>query len=102
MGGVSALMWLSVLVACWINPWSTFDFKKQSADRITSTIHSIITGVMGLAMEAFTTPQCVVRTKWESVPMLLLMGYLVVDFMSMLICDIGMRWRPVDNGMLFH
>lgn len=100
--GVAALVWSIVLLSFWVNPWCSLDFKKQGADRYMSMVHSIVTGFLGLFVGSFTTPQCTSRSTWVCAPFLLLLGFLAVDFISMCICDIWQRWRPIDKGTLAH
>jgi len=100
--GVSALAWAMVLLAFWMNPWCSIDFKKQAADRFMSTVHALVAGVLGLGVEALTDPQCTTRMTWVSAVFLMFLGYLAVDLVSMCICDVWQAWRPVDKSMILH
>eukprot|EP00441_Pelagodinium_beii_P003141 CAMPEP_0197704242 /NCGR_PEP_ID=MMETSP1338-20131121/125837_1 /TAXON_ID=43686 ORGANISM="Pelagodinium beii, Strain RCC1491" /NCGR_SAMPLE_ID=MMETSP1338 /ASSEMBLY_ACC=CAM_ASM_000754 /LENGTH=249 /DNA_ID=CAMNT_0043288141 /DNA_START=686 /DNA_END=1435 /DNA_ORIENTATION=- len=104
LGGValSALVWTAVLLSFWANPWCSVEIKRQNADRFLGTIHAIVTGVLGVSVEALTVPQCVTKWSWTKLPVLVLLGFLVVDMASMLICDVWQRWRPIDKVMIFH
>jgi len=98
----SAIVWAAVLLSFWANPWCSVEFKQQAADRFLSTIHAIVFGALGVSVEVLTEPRCVTTSSWTKLPVLVFLGYLVVDLVSMSVCDIWQRWRPIDKGMIFH
>lgn len=100
--GVSAFGWAAVLLSFWMNPWCSLEFKKLAADRWMSVIHAVVNGALGLAVALYSAPRCTAKMSWTGVPLLLFIGYVLVDLVSMSVCDIWQRWRPVDKPMLFH
>jgi len=100
--GVSALVWGLVLLIFWLNPWCPFEMKKQGADRGVSMVHAIVTSLLGLIVEFRTVPRCIVRNHWTSAPMLVFLGFLAIDLLSIIICEVWQRWRQVDKGVIFH
>mmetsp|Transcript_83185 Transcript_83185/g.146951 ORF Transcript_83185/g.146951 Transcript_83185/m.146951 type:complete len:287 (+) Transcript_83185:82-942(+) len=99
---VSALVWTAVLLSFWANPWCSVEVKRQNADRVMGTIHAIVIGALGVSVEALTSPQCITNSSWTKLPVLVLLGFLLVDLVSMLVCDVWKRWRPIDKVMIFH
>eukprot|EP00928_Gymnodinium_smaydae_P038300 TRINITY_DN26446_c0_g1_i1.p2 TRINITY_DN26446_c0_g1~~TRINITY_DN26446_c0_g1_i1.p2 ORF type:complete len:311 (+),score=62.54 TRINITY_DN26446_c0_g1_i1:75-935(+) len=97
-----ALVWLALLLLVWLLPCCSFELKKQGADRLVATIHALVTAIWGSYIVLTRPPSCLPELWWERAPMLVLMGYLVVDLGSMLVCDVWKGWRAVDAGMLFH
>jgi hypothetical protein len=100
--GIPALGWAMVLLAFWVNPWCSTEFKRQAADRFLSTVHALVTGMLGLCVEVFTEPQCMARTTWVGALFLVFLGYLAVDLVSIIVCDLWKGWRPLDKPMLGH
>eukprot|EP00929_Paragymnodinium_shiwhaense_P024256 TRINITY_DN14987_c0_g1_i3.p1 TRINITY_DN14987_c0_g1~~TRINITY_DN14987_c0_g1_i3.p1 ORF type:complete len:289 (+),score=11.25 TRINITY_DN14987_c0_g1_i3:76-942(+) len=99
---VPTFCWMSVLGLVWLAPWWSTDFKKQGADRVLSTLHATATSIMGLVAEMTMAPTCTAVGSWVRAPMLVLLGFLVADLLSVTICDVINRWRPVDWSIIFH
>jgi len=93
--------WAVLLMLIWLLPGDR-DLKRQGADRALSTVHALCTSILGVVVELCSSPACTTRGTWLGAPMLLFLGYLVVDMGSILICDVWKRWRSPDYGMMFH
>lgn len=94
--------WAVVLILAWLNPFCSLDFKQQGADRIVGTIHAIANGGLAMRVFLFTSPQCDVSEFWIYAPLVFFQGFLIVDLVSMTVCDIWKGWRRVDKPILLH
>jgi len=99
---LSALIWALVLGLIWAAPCMSLRFKKEGADRVSSTLHAIVTAILGVLVQTMTAPSCSTEGSLVRAPMLVLLGYLVVDLVSMLFVDVFNGWRPVDLSAVFH
>jgi len=99
---VSCLIWAILLAGAWMWPWRHVSFKQQAADRALGTLHACVVSPMGIVAELFITPQCTVGDSWMVGALQLSVGFLIVDAVSMLVCDIINGWRPIDYPMLIH
>lgn len=99
--GVAVGGWACFLAAMWCLPVS-WEFKQQGADRVMSTVHALLTALQAGVVELCTDPECTVGHSWVKLPVIIFLGYLVVDFFSMLICDVIAGWRSLDVSMMAH
>jgi len=67
-----------------------------------STLHAFVSFAFGLAAELLFEPTCRVGDSWLRGALQVTLGYLMVDAVSMMICDVWKRWRPIDYPMFVH
>jgi hypothetical protein len=100
--GLSVGIWGAVLLLTWAAPWWSRGFKEQAADRVLSTCHAVVSTIFGL-IALFTTPTvCRAGNSWMLGAVQCTLGFFIVDFCSMMVCDVWMKWRPVDLEMFVH
>lgn len=96
--------WACIYAAIWASPLP-MDFKRQHADRLLSTLNGLVASGFGVAVCFYTSPVCLVedfQSSWIRLGPLITAGYLMVDIVSMTMCDVVNRWRPVDISMFIH
>eukprot|EP00931_Biecheleriopsis_adriatica_P010162 TRINITY_DN111257_c0_g1_i1.p1 TRINITY_DN111257_c0_g1~~TRINITY_DN111257_c0_g1_i1.p1 ORF type:complete len:309 (+),score=63.44 TRINITY_DN111257_c0_g1_i1:29-955(+) len=99
---VASAFWLCVLALAWCLPFVSVEFKKQGADRMMSLVHAFLVTSLGVLVECSAEPACNEGTSWVRAPMVIFLGYILVDFFSMLVCDVINRWRALDVAMFVH
>lgn len=99
--GIAVGGWACLLAAIWCLPVS-WEFKQQGADRVMAVIHALLVALQGGVVELCTDPKCTVGHSWVKMPVIILLGYLLVDFFSMLMCDVIAGWRSPDISMMTH
>lgn len=98
----SAFVWALMLLLTWASPSLTWEFKQQHSDRIVAAIHAVVSTVFGLIAEFGTYAQCTVGRSWTITAIQMTIGYMVVDLVSMLVCDVWKKWRTADPLMFAH
>ncbi|CAE8615434.1 unnamed protein product [Polarella glacialis] len=98
---VTTTFWACVLFLVWRSPLS-LAFKQQGADRMMSICHTTVSTCLGVFTEWCAVPGCSEGHSWVRGPLMIMLGYIVVDFVSMLVTDVWKGWRPVDRSMLLH
>jgi hypothetical protein len=99
---IAAHAWALLLLLTWACPWLSWEFKQQHADRIMGGVHAVIATIFGLAAEFGTYAQCTVGRSWTVTAIQMTVGYMLVDLVSMTICDVWQKWRPSDPLMFAH
>jgi len=99
---LSSMLWTVVLLGAWALPCVSLRVKKQGADRVMSAVHSLVSFALGLAAEISFEPSCRVGDTWLRAALQVTLGYLTIDAVSMMVCDVWKRWRPIDYTMLVH
>jgi hypothetical protein len=102
--GIAAavLFWTLTIFLTWVSPWLSLEFKQQHADRIMGGIHAVFATIFGLMAEFGTYAMCSVGRSWTTTAIQLTIGYMLVDLVSMLVCDVYMKWRKADPLMFAH
>jgi len=98
------ILWMFVLALTWASPLPS-KFKRLHADRVMSTLHSMIAGAAGITIWVSETPECSLahpQRHWIRLMMLITVSYLWADICSMVCVDVIKRWRSVDLPMLMH
>lgn len=65
-------------------------------------MHAKVVSVLGLCIEMRATPSCSEKGSWVTIPLLLMIGFLLMDLGVMLVCDVWMGLRPIDKAQVFH
>mmetsp|Transcript_58362 Transcript_58362/g.94417 ORF Transcript_58362/g.94417 Transcript_58362/m.94417 type:complete len:291 (+) Transcript_58362:90-962(+) len=100
--GISAVVWGCILALIWCMPFLSLNFKQQGADRTLSLMHAPLVTALGIFTEMCAVPACKEGPSWVKGPMLVSLGWLIVDMCSMVVCDMWKGWRGVDMSMLVH
>jgi len=99
---VATFIWGLALLLTWACPSLSWEFKQQHADRVVAGIHAVVATIFGLIAELGTYSMCTVGRSWTIMAIQMTVGYMLVDLVSMLVCDVWQKWRASDALMFAH
>jgi len=65
-------------------------------------VHAFVAFSIGLAAELSFEPACSAGDTWLRGALQVTIGFLTIDAVSMMICDVWKHWRPIDYPVFVH